>query len=89
MNVAVPRLLGFKQAASAGEDDLGFPQEINFILHEFGAGAAEGREFVHVVVDGDIAREITRKCERGGCVVPKHPALPRQRGEVIFNQLLL
>ena len=55
----------------AGEDDVGAGEQRGLHVHEALAGASEGRELVHVVVDDEIRIEMAREGERHRRVVPE------------------
>ena len=77
MHVAMPVALGLVEAHAAREDEIGAGEQIVLESDHSLRGAAEKRQFVHVVVDAQIAFEMAREGDRHRRVVPENP---RRRG---------
>ena len=64
--------LGLVEAGPAGEDEVRSRKQFGFEREEFGRREAEGGQLVHAVVDGAGCRDVARKGQHHGRVVPSH-----------------
>ncbi len=74
MDIRMPRLLRFVQSAPTGKDHICLRKQFGFKLQQFGTRPTKGGQFIHIVVDGDIALKPARESEGHRRVIPKHGA---------------
>src|SRR4051794_24088571 len=70
MDVAMPSALGFIEAVSASEHDVGDAEELGFEQGKLGRSEFEVRQLVHAVVDGACCVQMPGEAEHHRRVVP-------------------
>lgn len=72
MDVLVQLLLGFVEAAAAGEDDTGASQKRAFSVAKTGRSTGKTRQFIHAVVNDCRRIQMIAETKRHRRVVPQH-----------------
>ncbi len=72
MDVVVQMLLGFVEAAAAGEDHTGASQKRAFSLAQTGRSTGKVREFIHAVIHHRRRFQMVAETKRHRRVIPQH-----------------
>jgi len=75
VDIGVAAALGLVEAEAAREHQVGPAEQLPLEVQQTRRGAAEGRQLVHVVVDGEVAAALAGEGQRHRRVVPEGPVL--------------